>query len=194
MADEFSERYGDLLTGSYDCVDRIVLKAYYPLGHNPGGFRVWWRRLHDDSDELLDNAHLMRMAGRFSRRLRAWAGAYGIPVVDCQRGERKHRIAEEYLASHSVGTGVFLILVARAPATVWDVHRSREVIGNIAKRTAFVNHYSFHMMDPQWGHLTIKMSGHPPFGAQIILNGHEYVAAAARAAGIGFTKQGNCFT
>jgi len=38
------------------------------------------------------------------------------------------------------------------------------------------------------------MSGHPPFGAQIILNGHEYVAAAARAAGIGFTKEGNCFT
>jgi hypothetical protein len=89
---------------------------------------------------------------------------------------------------------VFLSLGARAPATVWDVHRSKDVIGNIAKRTAFVNHYSFHIMDPQWGHLTIKMSGHPPFGAQIILNGHEYVAAQARAAGIGFTKAGNCFT
>jgi hypothetical protein len=25
-------------------------------------------------------------------------------------------------------------------------------------------------MDPDWGHLTIKMSGHPPFGAQVILN------------------------
>jgi hypothetical protein len=37
-------------------------------------------------------------------------------------------------------------------------------------------------------------AGHPPFGAQIILNGHEYVAATARAAGIGFCKQGNCFT
>ena len=42
--------------------------------------------------------------------------------------------------------------------------------------------------------MTIKMSGHPPFGAQIILNGHEYVAAAARAAGIRFVKEGNCFT
>ena len=38
------------------------------------------------------------------------------------------------------------------------------------------------------------MSGHPPFPAQVILNGHEYVAAAARAAGIGFIKEGNCFT
>ncbi len=44
------------------------------------------------------------------------------------------------------------------------------------------------------GHLTIKMSGHPPFGAQVMLNGHEYVACQARKAGVGFTKQDNCFT
>jgi hypothetical protein len=28
----------------------------------------------------------------------------------------------------------------------------------------------------------------------VILNGHEYVAVAAQAAGIGFAKEGNCFT
>jgi hypothetical protein len=94
-----------------------------------------------------------------------------------------------------VGPGVFLILVARASAAVWVVTRSNSgVIVNLAKKMAFVNHYSFHIMDPQWGHVTIKMSGHPPFAAQVILNGHEYVAAQASAAGIGFTKQGNCFT
>jgi hypothetical protein len=42
--------------------------------------------------------------------------------------------------------------------------------------------------------VTIKMSGHPPFAPQVILNGHEYVARQARAAGIGFSKEGNCFT
>ena len=197
MGDEFSQRYGDLLAGSYDCVDRIVLNAYCPLGHNPGGFRVWWRRWHEDSDEELDNTHLMRMAGRFSRRVRAWAGANGVAVIDCGRGERKHRIAEQYLASHTVvGPAVFLILVAKAPATVWEVRRGGQdnVIVNIAKKTAYVNHYSFHIMDPVWGHVTIKMSGHPPFAAQVILNGHEYVARAAQVAGIAFTKEGNCFT
>src|SRR6266545_7613618 len=66
MADEFSQRYADLVSGSYDCVDRIVLNAYFSLGHNPGGFRVWWRRLHNNFEEDLDDTHLMRMAGRFS--------------------------------------------------------------------------------------------------------------------------------
>jgi hypothetical protein len=58
----------------------------------------------------------------------------------------------------------------------------------------YVNHYSFHILDPDWGHVTIKISGHPPFPAQIIFNGHEYVACQAQKAGIGFTKEGNCFT
>src|SRR6185312_6648462 len=34
----------------------------------------------------------------------------------------------------------------------------------------------------------------PPFPAQVILNGHEYVACQARKVGIAFTKEGNCFT
>jgi hypothetical protein len=38
MTDELSKRYGELLTGAYGCVDRIVLNAYFSLGHNPGGF------------------------------------------------------------------------------------------------------------------------------------------------------------
>src|SRR2546421_3872081 len=36
------------------------------------GLRVWWQRLHHDSDEQLDKAYLMRMAGGFARRVRAW--------------------------------------------------------------------------------------------------------------------------
>src|SRR3981189_2825948 len=79
VVDEFSKRYGDLLTGSYDCVDRIVLNAY-SLGNNVGGFRVWWRRVHDATDEVLANNNLVRRGGRFARRVRAWAGANQVPV------------------------------------------------------------------------------------------------------------------
>jgi hypothetical protein len=195
MTDLFTERCGDLLTGSYDCPDRIVLNAYFSLGHSPGGFRVWWRRWHEGSDEQLDNAHLLRLAGRFARRVRASAQAHGIAVIDCKATDRKHQIAEAYLAEHPVRTGVFLILVARAPATVWKVSRSTAgVICNLEKTRQFVNHYSFHIMDATWGHVTIKISGHPPFGAQVILNGHEYVACAGQKAGLGFAKEDNCFT
>jgi hypothetical protein len=99
VADDFCERYGDLLTGSYDCVDRIVLNAYFPLGHNPGGFRAWWRRWHNGCDDQLDDTHLMRMAGRFARRVKAWGQANDVPVIYCKAGQRKHLIAAEHLAA-----------------------------------------------------------------------------------------------
>jgi hypothetical protein len=191
MPDSLSDRYADLLTGSYDCVDRIVLNAYFRMAHDPGGFRLWWRAL-TGSDENLDNAHLMRLAGRFSRRIRGFAKANGIPVIDCAAGERKHDIAEEYLAKTRIMKGLFLILVGRAQAPVWDVSANHHI--ERKKPMPYVNHYSFHILDSDWGHITIKISGHPPFPAQVILNGHEYVACQARKAGIGFTKEGNCFT
>jgi hypothetical protein len=100
MPDSLSETYHELLEGSYDCVDRIVLNGYFRMGHSGGGFRAWWQKLYG-SEEHLDNTHLMRMAGRFSRRLRAFAQAQGIPLIDCKVGERKHEISEQYLARHS---------------------------------------------------------------------------------------------
>jgi len=196
MYDEFTHYYAEFLDGTYDCVDRIVLNGYFWLGQSPGGFRTWWRRLYG-SDDNLDNAHLMRMAGRLSRRVRAFAKKLGIPVLDCRRNERKHELAQQYLPVDPNFIGVFLILVNRAPAPVWDVqHNKNGVIRNIARKNPqpWVNHYSFHIIDPEWGHLTIKLCGHPPFNAQIILNGHEYVAQQAKKTGIDFTKIGNCFT
>jgi len=147
MPDSLSDRYADLLTGSYDCVDRIVLNAYFRMGHDPGGFRLWWRAL-TGSDEGLDNAHLMRLAGRFSRRIRGYAKANGIPVVDASVGERKHNIAEQYLAETKITRGLFLILVGRAQAPVWDVSANHHI--ERKKPMPYVNHYSFHILDPEW--------------------------------------------
>ncbi len=45
-----------------------------------------------EADAVLDNTHLMRLAGRFARRVRAADNA--VPVIDCTAGERKHLIAE----------------------------------------------------------------------------------------------------
>jgi hypothetical protein len=196
MPDQLSALYNDLLEGGYDCVDRVILNAYFARGQFGGGFRIWWRALHG-SDENLDDNHLMRMAGRFSRRLRAWAKENQIPVVYSSPGERKHDLASEHLARHETKPGLFMILVSKAPALIWEAQMTGTgKLGQLVIKEPwpYVNHYSFHILDPDWGHLTIKMSGHPPFGAQIMLNGHEYVACQAQKAGVGFTKQDNCFT
>ena len=75
---------------------------------------------------------------------------------------------------------------------MWDVSAKHHL--EQKRPIPYVNHCSFHVLDHDWGHLTIKISGHPPFPAQVILNGHEYVACQAHKTGICFTKQANCLT
>jgi hypothetical protein len=191
--DDLSDYYHELLEGQYDCPDRIVLNGYFPLGQQGGGFRYWWRKL-TGSDETLDQEHLLRMAGRFSRRVHAYAKRRRIPLVHCGPGVHKHTLAEQYLPTDPRFTGLFLILVAKAPALVWEV-TSRGGAPHLTRKTPwpYVNHYHFHIIDKEWGHLTFKLSGHPPFGVQVMLNGHEWVERRARQKAIPVVKEGNCF-
>jgi hypothetical protein len=193
VADPLGLAYADLLIGQYDCVDRVIVNAYFPFACSPGGFRLWWRSL-EGGDDTLDNAHLIRMAGRFSRCVRGWAKKENIPVVDCAAGERKHDIAEEHLPADPQRTGIFLVLVNRAPAPIWDVHRYGKGGIDLRRKQSYVNHYTFHIWDAEWGHVAIRMCGHPPFSAMIMLNGHEYVASKATEQKIRFGKEDNCFT
>ncbi|MGA7395380.1 MAG: hypothetical protein WBW78_22240, partial [Terrimicrobiaceae bacterium] len=71
-----------------------------------------------------------------------YAKATGIPVVHCPAGERKHDLAEEYLAKTKIMQGLFLILVGRAQAPVWDVSTNHHI--ERKKPMPYVNHYSFH--------------------------------------------------
>jgi hypothetical protein len=105
--DGLSRTYAGLLTGSYDCVDRIVLNGFFSMGHTAGGLRTGWRAL-TGPDGTLNNAHLMRMAGRFGRRVHAWAAENQIPIKNCATVERNQEIGEEHLASTQLRKGSFL--------------------------------------------------------------------------------------
>lgn len=193
--DAFTTYHKQLIKASYDCMDRLMVNAYFRLGQTGGGFRHWWRALHG-SDEQLDNAHLMRIPSRFSRRLRAWAKENGVPVIDCPKGTRKHDVALKYKPKDPNFKGVFLILVSKAPAMVWQVRRAKTGSIDLVRKQPWphVNHYAFHIMDPDWGHIVIILSPHPPFGATVLLNGHEWVERQAAKEGLSVTKEGNCFT
>jgi hypothetical protein len=193
--DDFSQYHLELLDGIYDCVDRIVLNAFFPLGQTGGGMRSWWRQLHGD-DSQLDDKHLREMAGTFARRLHAFCAKQGIAIIEARSGERKHELAEPHVPKDPNFRGLFLVITGNAPAPVWEVKRNTD--GRISevrhrKNWPFVKHYHFHIMDREWGHVTIRICGYPPFGAQLILNGHEWVEREARRKCLTTVKDGNCF-
>lgn len=193
--DKLCSHYKEIIEGSYDCVDRLVLNGYYPMGHTPGGMRIWYRKLKG-SDKDLNNTNLMRMAGRFSSRVKAFCKKEAIPLIYFKAGERKHEEAEKLMPTDKNWSGIFAVFVAKAPALVWDVKEFGGGKIDIRKKTplSYVNHYSFHIMDKEWGHITFKMSGHFPFGVQIMLNGHEWVERRKGIEKLSVIKEDNCFT
>ncbi len=90
---------------------------------------------------------------------------------------------------------MFAIFVSKASALVWQAKNNKEgkVVLRRPKSWALVNHYHFHIIDPEWGHVTMRMSGHPPLGVLISLNGHEWVKRQAQKQGILWVKQSKCF-
>ena len=194
-SDAFSEYYAELLQGTYDCVDRIVLNAFFPVGQTAGGIRTWWRFLHGD-DLSLDDEHLREMAGTFSRRLQAFCAKHGIPLIEAQARDRKHELAQPHLPNDPNFSGLFLVIKGNAPAPIWEVKRNGDgQITEIRHRKSwpYVRHFYFHLIDREWGHVTIRICSYPPFGAQVILNGHERVERQARRKRVTVVKDGNCF-
>ena len=137
-SDEFSQYYAELLQGTYDCVDRIVLNAFYPLGQTGGGVRSWWRRLYGD-DSNLDDEHLREMAGTFSRRLHAFCAKQGIPIIEAQARDRKHELAQPYEPNDPKVCGLFCVIKSNAPAPVWEVS------------------YDLTVFKIKWGNLTLEI-------------------------------------
>lgn len=193
-ADDFSTYVAKLLAGGYDCVDRLVLNGYFSLGYTSGGFLTWWNELFPG--RALEPKRLEQMAGDVSRRIFAFAKKHAIPIIRCPLGDKtKHARAEKLRPRDPAFQGVFAILVARAPGLVWKARMNRR--GKLVLRRSepwpLVQHYHFHICDKDWGHFSIKMSGHPPFGIQVSLNGHEWVEREARRRAISWVKEGNCF-
>ncbi|HUZ57852.1 MAG TPA: hypothetical protein VMU83_03630, partial [Hanamia sp.] len=193
--DKFSEHYADFLSGQYDCIDRIVLNAYYPKLLNGGGLRDWWRLLYGN-DSGLNTAALMNIAGVMSKRVQAYCKKNNIPFVHYQTGERKHEDAEKLVPTESAFEGIFAIFCSRAPSLLWEVREFGEGKIDIRrkKKPSLVNHYFFHIRDKQWGHVCIRMCAHPPFSCNIILNGHEWVENHKQTQQLNITKESNCFT
>jgi hypothetical protein len=193
--DELSSYYAELLEGTYDCVDRVVLNAYFPMGQTGGGLRTWWRQLHG-SDANLNDDQLRDMAGTLSRRLRAYCAREQVPVIEAEAGQRKHELAEEHLPKDPKFRGLFLVITGNAPAPVWEVKRNAQnqiIEVQHRRKWPYVKHYYFHLIDAEWGHVTLRMCGYPPFGTQVILNGHEWVERQAVRQQVTVAKSGNCF-
>jgi hypothetical protein len=133
------------------------------------------------------------MAGIFSRRLQAFCAKQKIPAIEAAAHDRKHELAQPYLHANPKFCGLFLVIKSNAPAPIWEVKRNGDGPSLKSESQKLGRHFFFRLIDREWGHVTIRMCSYPPFGAQVILNGHEWVERQAQRRRVAAVKDGNCF-
>ena len=193
--DAFAAYHAHLIEASYDCVDRLVVNCYFQLGQTGGGFRTFWRHWKGD-DSHLSNEGLRQAAGDLARRLKAYCQTHDILWIECGKDDTKYEIAREHRPKDPQFRGIFAVLVGRAPAPLWQVaHNAQGQITELhrAEPWPHVQHYYFQIIDPEWGHVVVRMCGYAPWGLQVIVNGHEWVERQALSQKIPMVKSGNCF-
>src|SRR5262249_50829314 len=82
-------------SGTYDCVDRICVRGYFPLGQTSGGLLTWWNQLFPNTQ--LSEQRLRKLAGDFARRVHAYARKHKIPLRYFAIGDKtKHAQTEKF--------------------------------------------------------------------------------------------------
>jgi len=128
---------------------------------------------------------------RFARRIRGYAKANNVPVVNCSAGERKHDIAEDYLARTTI---------AGACSSSWSAgHRRRcgmsaPIITSREAADALCQTTIVHILDAEWGQSPLR-------SAAILRSPRKNHAKRPRVCSLPgnararhhFSKQGNCF-
>ncbi len=181
----------DVVEGTPECTDRISLRGYFPLGPTSGGLLTWRNTLFPQTP--LTEEGLRKQAGDFGRRVNAYASKHKVALRYFGVGEKnKHAEAQRFPPRIRVPRGV-AIFVRKHGAGGKRKTQEGKVVLRRPKSWALVNHYHFHIIDPEWGHVTMRMSGHPPLGVLISLNGHEWVKRQAQKQGILWVKQSKCF-
>jgi hypothetical protein len=99
------------------------------------------------------------MAGTFSRRLHAFCAKQGIPIIEAQARDRKHELAQPYETSHT-GAGALLLITQNRPQNFGSVGPYGQLISVIWPSPLRFRHFYFHLIDQEWGHVTIRMCGY----------------------------------
>src|SRR5262249_3655302 len=117
--DDFSTYVAGLLSGTYDCVDRICVRGYFPLGQTSGGLLTWWNQLFPNTQ--LSEQHSPKRAGDFARAFPPTAQKHKLPLRFFPIGKKTNPPkAEKLPPADPKFRGVFAIFVAKAPALVWQ--------------------------------------------------------------------------
>jgi hypothetical protein len=190
----FLHHYGDVVTGVLSGFDRMRFRGTLRLLANARGLESFM--VHHG----VRLTEFQPFAARLQRQVRTLATAVAqdtgrpfqylaSPAID------KEAVARELAARDGISEGLIAVLACVESCRSF-VLRSDKARGRLVLEAAprKCEHYYFYELHPRFGFLHVRLQSWLPLNVWVCLNGREFLTRQLTAAGIAFTRQGNCLT
>ncbi|MEN8184273.1 MAG: hypothetical protein ABFS46_17240, partial [Myxococcota bacterium] len=172
-----AEILGEQTSLEVECIDRMYLNLYVPILQREAGVAHFWRQHR--GKPVPSSALMGPMSDAFVRSIQRFARDEGIDLIAFKKGQRKEKLAQEYLGRFAGDEGVLFIGKAQEKTRVVRTGRRRNPqTGNpypwLVMSTAMVNQYYIYAVDRDFGPFFLKFSSYFPYNAKLLINGHEY--------------------
>ena len=141
-------------------------------------------------------SYVQSVTQRIRDRAGAWARAAGRSCVYLRKASvSKEDLAREIVAREKITHGPVCVLSAVEPCRTWQArgnHATQHLELQLLPGKCI--HLYFYLLHERMGLLHLRLQTWFPFLVQVCLNGREWLARQLQAAGVAFTKCGNCFT
>jgi hypothetical protein len=187
------DRYADRIAGVLSCYDRILLYGTLPGICYLQGMSRFLERHQIPVDQYY--AFVGQLRDRITAAAHTLATAHGIPIEYIRKASiRKEAVAAERLAARGGQPGLVCILSAQERCEAYERRHSRRTgTDYLVTRGGKCLHYYFYFLDEELGLCHVRVPTWCPFRLQFYFNGHGWLAARLRAAGVAHTLRDNAF-
>jgi len=193
MAASLLERYSDRIAGVLSCYDRVVATGTLTDICHPAAMSSW---LFSHDIRIFDYTKFAEpLRDEIRHNAEALAAEAGLKVepIRTKRFRKEARI-EAILAARGDHPGLVHVFSAMERCTAyssWYDKPSGKALLRVKSTQCL--HYYFYFILPDLGLCYVRVPTWAPFRLQVYFNGHNWLAAQLKQAGIGFTMRDNAF-
>ena len=179
---------------SYGCPDRIVIRGYYPALQREENVIHFF---HDVAGlAIIDGAALASRTERYKQWLDGYLKQNHITRIVAPKGVRKEDLVQPYYRRLGKLEGIACVLTSMEQSRTFVSYLPRyktldpcyRIIKSCFKR---FQHLYFYVFDRVMGPMALCVATYLPFGVQLYLNGHNFLAQQLTLRGVRFGKHDN---
>lgn len=187
----FLNKFANVIVTILGCFDRVIFKGHLPFYDD--------KHLNDfvDFNLKMRRKDFLPWLEKHSQRLvdhgKTLAEQAGRPYVYRQGKFKKEKFIQELIRTDGLSEGLVAVLcVQETCRTVALKYGKKRPWLSFKRRPQRVVYYYF--LDREFGLMHIRLETWFPYGIQVYVNGHDWLARQMQKKGLGFVQKDNAFT